>query len=87
MRLISKREVMDRVGVTYVTIWKMMNNGQFPRSRAVGGKSMWIEAEVEAWLRDLPVRELKVDASTKAQLRIGPKLIEMPRNGIKRRVG
>jgi predicted DNA-binding transcriptional regulator AlpA len=37
--------------------------GKFPRSRIVGGKSMWLSSEVEAWLAGLPVRPLKGDAA------------------------
>ena len=35
----------------------------FPRSRIVGGKSMWRSDEVEAWLDALPVRTLKGDSA------------------------
>ena len=61
VRLISKPEVLDRVGVTFPTIWKWMRDGTFPRSRVLGGKVGWIEFEVEAWIASLPVRRLKGD--------------------------
>ena len=64
IRLISKPEVLDRVGVTYPTIWAWMREGRFPRSRELGGKVAWIEAEVEAWIAALPVRRLKGDEAT-----------------------
>ena len=60
-RLISKPEVLSRVGVTYPTIWKMMRADLFPRSREVGGKAMWVEEEIESWILDRPVRRLKGD--------------------------
>jgi predicted DNA-binding transcriptional regulator AlpA len=62
-RLLSKREVLAIVGVSYPTVWSWMRHGKFPRSRVVGGKSMWLSTEVEAWLAALPVRRLKGDAS------------------------
>jgi predicted DNA-binding transcriptional regulator AlpA len=62
-RLLSKREVLAIVGVSYPTIWSMMRANTFPRSRVVGGKSMWLSSEIEAWLAALPVRQLKGDAS------------------------
>ena len=62
VRLLSKPEVMDRVGVTYPTIWSWMRAGTFPRSRVLGGKTAWIESEVDAWIAALPVRRLKGDA-------------------------
>jgi predicted DNA-binding transcriptional regulator AlpA len=30
-RLLSKGEMLDKVGVTYPTIWKLMRDGAFPR--------------------------------------------------------
>ena len=62
LQLLSKPEVLDRVGVTYPTLWAWMRQGKFPRSRELGGKAAWIEAEVEAWIAALPVRRLKGDA-------------------------
>ena len=67
IRLISKPEVLDRVGVTYPTLWGWMRAGKFPRSRELGGKAAWVEAEVEAWITALPVRRLKGDAKNAAQ--------------------
>ena len=48
---------------SYPTIWAWMRAGKFPRARIVGGKSMWLTSEVDAWLAALPVRKLKGDAS------------------------
>jgi prophage regulatory protein len=62
-RLLSKREVLSIVSVSYPTLWSMMRAGTFPRSRVVGGKSMWLSTDIEAWLATLPVRKLKGDAS------------------------
>jgi predicted DNA-binding transcriptional regulator AlpA len=38
-----------------------MRDGKFPRSRVVGGKSMWLSTEIDAWIAGLPVRQLKGD--------------------------
>ena len=65
-RLLSKREVLGIVGVSYPTIWSMMRANTFPRSRVVGGKSMWLSTDIEAWLATLPVRKLKGDEPTEA---------------------
>ena len=66
VRLPSKYEVIDRVGVTYVTLWKWMREGKFPRSRELHGKSAWIASEVEEWIQARPIRRLKGDADTVA---------------------
>jgi predicted DNA-binding transcriptional regulator AlpA len=60
-RLIYKPELLDRVGLSYTTIWTMMREGRFPRSRVIGGKSAWVEREVAEHLASLPVRRLKGD--------------------------
>jgi prophage regulatory protein len=65
-RLIFRPEVVDRVGVTYVTIWQWMQAGKFPRSLALGGpgranRVAWHEHEIDAWLANLPRRRLKGD--------------------------
>ena len=49
-------------GISYVTVWSWMRAGTFPRSRVVGGKSMWRSDEVQAWLDALPIRPLKGDS-------------------------
>jgi prophage regulatory protein len=63
LRLISKPKVLKIVGCSYPTLWAWMRAGKFPRSRVVGGRSMWLSTEVEAWLAELPIRPLKGDAA------------------------
>lgn len=60
-RLIYKPELLDRIGVSYATIWVWMREGRFPRARVVGGKNAWTQAEIDAWCASLPVRRLKGD--------------------------
>jgi len=62
-RLLSRDEVLDKVGVTYPTIWKLMCEGAFPRPVVVGrnknGKNAWLEHEVDDFIARLPRRKLK----------------------------
>jgi predicted DNA-binding transcriptional regulator AlpA len=60
-RLLSKKEILERTGVSYPTIWAWMRLGLFPRSRVTGGRSSWIESEYEEWLNALPPVRLKGD--------------------------
>jgi predicted DNA-binding transcriptional regulator AlpA len=60
--LLDKSDILSITHVTFPTIWTWMRAGTFPRSRVVGGKSMWLSSEIDAWLADLPVRALKGDA-------------------------
>jgi predicted DNA-binding transcriptional regulator AlpA len=63
-RLLSKREVLIRTCASYPTIWLWMREGTFPRSRELGGKTAWLESEIEAWISNRPVRRLKGDITT-----------------------
>jgi predicted DNA-binding transcriptional regulator AlpA len=63
LTLLSRKEVLAKVGLTFPTIWKWMMQGKFPRSRDLGKrKSAWIEAEVDEWIMQRPIRRLKSDA-------------------------
>lgn len=62
MRLLSRRQLLERVSLSYVTIWKRMQTGDFPRSRQVGGKCVWLESEIDEWIDNLPLVRLRGDA-------------------------
>jgi predicted DNA-binding transcriptional regulator AlpA len=66
VRLLDKHEVCAITGRTFPTLWSWQRDGRFPRSRVVGGRSMWLSSEVEAWMAALPVRPLKGDRSEAA---------------------
>jgi predicted DNA-binding transcriptional regulator AlpA len=61
VRLLDKSEVTAIANVSFPTLWSWMRGGRFPRSRIVGGKSMWLSTEIETWLAQLPLRPLKGD--------------------------
>jgi prophage regulatory protein len=60
-RLISKKEMLSRVPLSYPTIWDLMRRGKFPRSRSIGRKVAWVESEVEAWIASRSKVKLKGD--------------------------
>jgi prophage regulatory protein len=61
-RLLSRREVLERVGATYPSVWKWMRDGKFPRARELtNGRIAWLESEIEEWIANLPIRKLKGD--------------------------
>jgi predicted DNA-binding transcriptional regulator AlpA len=61
-RLLSRKEVLSRIPLTYATIWQMMRAGTFPRAIAVGDRTFWHESAIEAWIATQPLRKLKGDA-------------------------
>jgi predicted DNA-binding transcriptional regulator AlpA len=51
-RLISFREVAQRVGLSRSTVWRMERAGQFPKRRRLSvNRVAWWEPEIEEWLR------------------------------------
>ena len=60
-RLLSRREMLDRVSLSYPTVWQRMRDGKFPRGRDNGGKIVWVESEIADWIAKLPVKKLKGD--------------------------
>jgi predicted DNA-binding transcriptional regulator AlpA len=63
-RLIFRSELIDIVGVSYVTVWSWMRAGTFPRGRDIGGRTAWIESEIADWIASRPIRRLKGDKQT-----------------------
>ena len=61
LQYMSKRQVCARLQVSSVTLWNWMKDGEFPRSRKVGGKAMWFKHEVDAWMRAQPFSTLNGD--------------------------
>jgi predicted DNA-binding transcriptional regulator AlpA len=61
-RLIDKNELLRRVPFTFPTIWKWMREKDvdgkpaFPCSRDTGGKTTWVESEIDNWIRTRPMK-------------------------------
>ena len=56
-RLIRLPEVISRVGLKRSAIYQRMSEGRFPKSRSLGGKcTVWIEAEIDAWINSIAAR-------------------------------
>jgi prophage regulatory protein len=50
-RMLRRRAVMDRVGLSFTTIWRLYRRGLFPRPvRLSPGTVGWRESEITAWL-------------------------------------
>jgi len=64
-RLLDKEEVLRRVPLTYPTLWKMMREGTFPKSRVSGAtKTVWLESEINQWIVNRPLTVLKGDQNS-----------------------
>jgi prophage regulatory protein len=60
--MISLEELLGRVPINSITIWRKMRDGTFPHARQVGEKRIgWIESEIDEWLLSRPNTVLKGD--------------------------
>jgi predicted DNA-binding transcriptional regulator AlpA len=65
--LLTRKQILERVPLSYPAIWKRMVEGTFPRSHDMGnGKPGWFEHELDAWMASLPVVPLKGDDEDEA---------------------
>jgi predicted DNA-binding transcriptional regulator AlpA len=55
-RLIDRHEVLRRVPATWDIVYRLMKANAFPAARVIGGKSVWLENEIEAWVVSRPMR-------------------------------
>ena len=61
-KLISKRELLNLIPLSYPAIWTRMRAGEFPLSvklDAAGSKVFWYLDEVQTWIESRPRSELK----------------------------
>ena len=56
---LSKAQVLKKIPVTAPTLWAWVRQGKFPRPRAIFNKTVWVAAEVDAWMQARPHREYK----------------------------
>lgn len=51
-RIITRKELANRVPYSTVQIWRLEKTGNFPRRIKLGPNRVgWVEDEIEAWLR------------------------------------
>lgn len=59
IRFLGKAEVAALCNVTFVTIWKWMQRGVFPKGKEVGGKTCWRSDEIAEWQNKRPDAHVK----------------------------
>ena len=60
-KIISKRQLLETIPLSYPTIWQMMRKGEFPLSIVIGthGKIGWYATEVADWQASCQRSQLK----------------------------
>lgn len=50
-RLLRRREVTARTGLSSTTLWRLENLGQFPKRRQLSERLVgWLETDIDAWI-------------------------------------
>jgi prophage regulatory protein len=50
-RIIRKPELLNMIGLSDPTVWRMEKEGRFPKRLRLGGNSCgWLESEILEWL-------------------------------------
>ena len=62
IRYLRMPEVLARVGVSWITLFRWEKEGQFPRRRKLGKRVVgWIEAEIDEWCAERPATSSSVE--------------------------
>ncbi|NTU73249.1 AlpA family transcriptional regulator [Candidatus Roizmanbacteria bacterium] len=52
-RIIRKPELLNMIGLSDPTVWRMEKDGKFPKRLRLGGNSCgWLESEINGWLAE-----------------------------------
>ncbi len=55
MKILRKKEVVERVGLSPVSVWRLEKNGEFPKRIKLGERCVgWIEEDIDNWLASRP---------------------------------
>lgn len=67
MRLLRTQEMMERIGLSRTTIWRLeRSDPDFPARRRIGAGAVgWLESEVDRWIESRP--PVRSDAGHRAQ--------------------
>ncbi len=51
-RFLTLKEVLDRVGISRSLVYELVSSGAFPTQVKVGTRTVWVAAELDAWMAD-----------------------------------
>lgn len=52
-RILRKKEVLQRIGISNASLYRLIAKGEFPRQRYLssGGRAVgWLESEIDEWV-------------------------------------
>ncbi len=60
MRLLRSNQVIEKVGLSRPTIWRLERAGKFPKRRKLGANSVaWVDQEIEDWINSRQIVETR----------------------------
>ena len=66
MSMLSKKQVVERTGLSAVTIWRRIQAGDFPQPRQLTPNRIgWPDSEIEEWEASRPVGVAALPANFK----------------------
>jgi len=69
MSMLSKKQVVERTGLSPVTIWRRIQAGDFPKPRQLTPNRIgWTEASIEEWEESRPVGQCELPENFKEDL-------------------
>ena len=68
MRMLSKKEVIERTGLSAVTIWRRIRAGDFPKPRQLTpNRIAWTESSIAEWEASRPVGQTELPENFKKE--------------------
>ena len=68
-RLLRRRQVEELTGLSRSTVYKMMQNGEFPRPVRIGPAAVrWRASDITAWMESRPVARGEFDKPSAVSL-------------------
>lgn len=53
MRILRRPEVINAVGLSTATIYRLMSENKFPKPVKLGARSVgWVETDIQSWLEE-----------------------------------
>jgi prophage regulatory protein len=56
MRILRERDVVKKVGLSRMTLWRWSQDGRFPKSRPLGPSVNspvgWLESQIDEWIEE-----------------------------------
>ena len=66
--MLSKRQVVEIVGLSFTKIWGLVREGKFPAPVDIGGIPRWFADEISDWQAALPRKIYKPMAGARTPL-------------------